>query len=380
MNDTINIFISGDFAPINRVNDLIQSEEYQLIYNDILPVIKCADIAITNLEVPLIEDGTPIKKTGPNLKAPVKSVEALKFAGFGLVTLANNHIMDYGWEGLKSTMEVCKKHEIDFIGAGENLTEAQNIKYIKTKGSVVAFINAAENEWSTTQGGEPGANPLNEISQFYQIEEAKENSDFVIVIVHGGHETYGLPSPRMKKLYRFFVDLGVDAVVGHHTHCFSGHEVYRGKPIFYSLGNFVFDSEKFRNNSDWNKGCAVVLKLKKNVADFDLIPFYQCNEKAGVSLFNEDDKITFLKDAESKTIIIQHDTLLAENFKKFVHRQSRMYLSFLEPIKNKYILAAMNRGILARLINSKQKRLLLNLIKAEAHRDILLNLLNDKKL
>ena len=380
MNETLNIFISGDFAPTYRVLDLIESGKYELIYNDILPFIKNADIAITNLEVPLIESGTAFQKTGPNLKAPVKSVEALKYAGFNMVTLANNHIMDYGWDGLKSTMTVCEKHDIEYVGVGENLNEAIKIKYINHQGYVLAFINAAENEWSTTDGDEPGANPLNEINQYYQIAEAKKNADFVILIMHGGHETYDLPSPRMKKLYRYFIDLGADAVVGHHTHCFSGHEVYHGKPIFYSLGNFVFDSEKFRNNSDWNKGCAVLLKLKKNVTDFDLIPFYQCNEKAGVSLFNEDDKITFLKDAESKTIIIQNDTLLAENFKKFVQRQSRMYLSFLEPIKNKYILAAMNRGILARLINSKQKRLLLNLIKAEAHRDILISLLNDKKL
>lgn len=379
MNDSINIFISGDFAPINRISDLIQSEDYQLIYNDILPVIQRTDIAITNLEVPLIEAGTPIQKTGPNLKAPVMSIEALKFAGFNMVTLANNHIMDYDWEGLKSTMEVCKQYDINFIGAGSNLSEAQTIRYAEQKGKIIAFISAAENEWSTTQGKEPGANPLNEISQYYQITEAKKNSDYVILIVHGGHETYGLPSPRMKKLYRYFIDLGADAVVGHHTHCFSGHEVYKGKPVLYSLGNFIFDTPKHRKNSDWNKGCAVILKLKENETDFELIPFNQCNEKAGISLMNENEKITFFKDAETKTSVIQNDTELAEEFDKFVQRQSRMYFSFLEPIKNKYLMAAMNRGFLPRLINSGQKRLLLNLIKAEAHRDILMNLLNDKK-
>lgn len=378
MNDTINIFISGDFAPINRVKDLIQSEEYQLIYNDILPVIQRADIAITNMEVPLIEDGTAIKKTGPNLKVPVKSVEALKFAGFNLVTLANNHIMDYGWEGLKSTIQLCSEHNIDIVGAGENLNEASKIKYLNCKGSTLAFINVAENEWSTTQGGEPGANPLNEISLYYQIEEAKENSDFVILIVHGGHETYGLPSPRMKKLYRYFVDLGADAVVGHHTHCFSGHEVYKGKPVIYSLGNFIFDNPNYRDKSNWNKGCAVILKLTDNKIDFELVPFYQCDEKAGVRLFSEDEKIAFFKVTETKTAVIQNDNELAAGFEKFVQQQSRMYFSFLEPIKNKYLLAAMNRGILPRLINNAQRRLLLNLINAEAHRDILINLLKGK--
>ena len=88
--------------------------------------------------------------------------------------------------------------------------------------------------------------------------------------------------------------------------------------------------------------------------------------------------MTFLKEAEKKTAIIQNDNELAASFEKFVQQQSRMYLSFLEPKKNKYLLAAMNRGILPRLINSSQKRLLFNLIKAEAHRDILIGLLKDK--
>jgi poly-gamma-glutamate synthesis protein (capsule biosynthesis protein) len=378
MSDTVNVFISGDFAPTYRVLDLIQSGEYQLMYNDILPIIRKADIAITNLEVPLIESGIPIKKTGPNLKAPIKSVEALCFAGFNMVTLANNHIMDYGWEGLRSTMEICKRHDIKYIGAGKDLTEAQAIRYLESNDSVIAFVNITENEWSTTQGDEPGANPLNEIGQYYQVSEAKRNSDYVILIIHGGHETYGLPSPRMKKLYRYFIDIGADAVIGHHTHCFSGHEVYNDMPIIYSLGNFIFDSPNFRNDSEWNRGCAVMLKIQNGKVDFELIPYKQCDKTVGVSLLCFDERKAFYEEAGNKSILIQDDKKLAMHFNKFVQSQIRLYSSFLEPIKNRFLLAAMNRGIMPRLINSKQKRLILNLIKAEAHRDILLNLLGLK--
>ena len=76
------------------------------------------------------------------------------------------------------------------------------------------------------------------------IQIAKEDNDLVIVIVHGGREHYQLPTPKQRERFRFYADAGADFVVGHHTHCYSGYEIYKGKPIFYSLGNFIFDYKK----------------------------------------------------------------------------------------------------------------------------------------
>lgn len=375
----IDIFISGDFAPQLRVNEVIQNKEFDKLYNDMLPLIKGADIAITNLEVPLIEKGTPIAKTGPNLKAPIISIEAIKHAGFNMVTLANNHIMDYGEEGLYSTMKICKNNNIETIGAGNSLKNAKKIKYTESKGKQIAFINVAENEWGTSQGIEAGANPLDEVGIFYSINEAKQNADIIILIIHGGHETYELPSPRMKKLYRYFIDLGVDAVVGHHTHCFSGHEVYKNKLIVYSLGNFIFDNLHNRTNTSWNKGAAVMLSISNsNKVDFKFHPFYQCNEKVGITLFNTRENDGFKDEANTKTKKIQDDRLLQLEFEKFMNSKKRLYKSFLEPTRNKYILAAMNRGLLPRFIKGKKKNLLLNIIRCEAHRDIVKYILSKK--
>ena len=85
-------------------------------------------------------------------------------------------------------------------------------------------------------------NPLLPIQQFYKIQEAKENADYVLVIVHGGIEHYQLPTSRMIETYRFFIDAGADAVVNHHQHCYSGYERYKSKPIIYGLGNLLFDN------------------------------------------------------------------------------------------------------------------------------------------
>lgn len=375
-NDIIKIFISGDFAPINRVSDIIDKKEYVSLYNDMLPYIKECDISITNLECPLVEDGTPIKKTGPNLKAPIKSIEALKYAGFNMVTLANNHMMDYGADGLNSTINVCKENDIEYIGAGQNITEAQVIKYFNIKNKKIAFINCCENEWSTTFGNYPGCNPLNEIDIYNQIKEAKSNSDYVITIIHGGHEMFEYPSPRMKKLYRWFIDLGADTVIGHHTHCFSGFEIYNNKPIVYSLGNFVFDSDL--RNSIWNYGASATLTINENRISLELNPYCQCNTKVGVKLLEERDRITWFNNEYSKTIIIQNDVLLYEQFKKFSHKKEKLYRNYLEPKSNRIILAAKNKGILPKRINNDKCLLYTNLIRTESHRDLLLNILQNK--
>ena len=98
--------------------------------------------------------------------------------------------------------------------------------------------------------------------------------DFVLVIVHSGHEQYEYPSPRMVDTYRFFADLGVTEIIGHHPHCASGYEIYNNVPIFYSIGNFILigKTEKIQ----WYKGYSVKLSISKDSVDnFSLIPYKQ---------------------------------------------------------------------------------------------------------
>ena len=371
--DEISIFISGDFSPRHRASEVIRNKEFTLLYGDVLPYIQKADISITNLESPLIDDGIPIPKTGPNLKSSIESVEALKYAGFDMVTLANNHMMDYGAEGLYSTISTCENNGIRCIGAGRNFIEASKICYFERKGKTIAFINCCENEWSTTVDANPGCNPLNEVNIYYQIQEAKANADFVILIIHGGHETYELPSPRMKKLYRWFIDLGADAVIGHHTHCYSGSEVYKNKPIIYSLGNFIF--YKKTPNPSWNIGVFSILSLTNEGVKIKLYPFEQFNSKMGLCLLAPEETNRWKQINKDKTEIINNDTKLTEMFEAFCSKNERLYRSYIEPNSNKYILAAKNRGWLKRHISGNKALLYLNIIRNESHRDLLLQLL-----
>ncbi|MBQ8935725.1 MAG: CapA family protein, partial [Oscillospiraceae bacterium] len=128
---------------------------------------------------------------------------------------------DYGQVGVEDTIN-CLAGKIYCVGGGKTLAEARAILYKQIGGKAVAIINFCENEWSIARKDRGGSNPMNVITNFNDIRTAREESDLVVVIVHGGVEHYSLPTPRMKELYRFYIDAGADVVINHHQHCFSG--------------------------------------------------------------------------------------------------------------------------------------------------------------
>jgi len=372
--EELKILITGDFYGGNRADRLIRDGLYLAIFNDFLPLIQESDISVTNLESALTDFAIPCFKTGPAIKASPKTIEALKFAGFNLLTLANNHIMDYGVKGLYDTMELCKKNNIDFCGVGKDLQDAKQVFYKKVRNTKLAFINIAENEFSTTTGEEPGANPLNSITNFYSIQEAKRNADYVFVIVHGGHEKYNLPSPRMKQTYRFFIDSGANAVIGHHTHCYSGYELYNGGYIFYSLGNFLFDHASYRN-SQWNFGYAVRFIVTPKQLNYDIIPYEQSNYEHGIRVLDEAKKDSFLTSLANLNKVISDDKLLSEEFSLFVQKSSLWYNGFLEPYSSTFLHFLRRRGYIPSFLGKKKRLLLWNLIRCESHREVILKIL-----
>lgn len=366
------ILITGDFCPINRA-DINLSASKDLLCEDFQELLKQTDLNITNLECPLTNNSDAIIKTGPALIAKPNNVKLLSQMGINLVTLANNHIMDYGGKGLKDTLEILTENNIDHVGAG-NIEDVIDVVYKSKEDFTVAIINVCENEWSTDEREGYKANGFSEISMFYSIKKAKEKADRVIVIHHGGHEMYNLPSPRLKKTLRFFVDCGADAIVNHHTHCIGGMEIYKKAPIFYSLGNFVFDNPTQRN-SIWNYGMAVTLKCRKKGISFQCHYFEQFNVDIGVRLIDEEE----LKyDIKKLNVVIFNDDQLEDNFEMFVQQKKKLYLSYLEPVSSKYILALINRSFLPSLWNIRKRHYLKNLITCESHREIVKRLLRNE--
>ncbi len=141
----VNLLIAGDFCPNDRVARLIEQEEYSDILGEIKPIIAQMDYSLINLECPIVE--CPIKpkeKQGPNLKASQLAVKLIKYVNFKCVTLANNHFLDYGDEGVSHTLNILRYEHLDFVGGGEDLSRASGILYKDINGKKIAFINCCE--------------------------------------------------------------------------------------------------------------------------------------------------------------------------------------------------------------------------------------------
>lgn len=361
------ILIAGDFCPQYRVAELIEKSCFETVLGDVKDIIGAADYTIVNFECAVTKGGEkPIEKLGPNLCCSERGIEAVKWAGFDCMTLANNHFYDYGEEGVKNTFAACEKYSLDVVGGGNNIMGASKTLYKKINGETLAIINCCEHEFSIAAETKGGSNPLNPIQQYYAIQEAKQHADYVLLIMHGGHERFQLPSPRMQEFYRFFVDAGADAIVNHHQHCYSGYEIYQGKPIFYGLGNFCFDNVGHRDDN-WNEGYMVMIEMGQPVK-YDLMPYQQCRERACVKML---DAHSFDEKIKELNAIIGNPQELKEVANSFYESCIQAYCNILEPLQNRYYLGMKRHGWLPSFITLERKTRAHNYICCESHRDIL---------
>ena len=373
------IIVTGDYCPTDRISEMLTKNDFSF-FDEIKETVKGADYSIVNLECPVVNgDVTPINKCGPNLRTISRVVDSIRYAGFDCATLANNHFRDFGDEGCLATIKELEYQNVDYVGGGRNLAEAQKILYKDIDGKRLAVVNICENEFSIASERRAGAAPLDMIDNYHQITDARANADYVLLIVHGGHEHYQLPSPRMKKLYRHFVDLGVDAVVNHHQHCYSGYEYYNGKPIVYGVGNFCFDSYRNRN-SIWNEGYMVEISFDSRIdTEIKLIPYCQCDAEQKISLLTEDATIRFFQNIDCINYIINDDDALNVEFERWISSRRDVVMNVFASYHNRYLNGAARRGFIPRPINVKEIAAAINFICCESHRDVTMIVL-DKEL
>lgn len=374
------ILITGDFCPIGRTDRLLREEKYTELFNGFEKMTKNVDYAVVNFECPVTKSKKRINKTGPCIKTDnLNSLEALKFAGFNLLTLANNHIQDYSGQGVLDTIKLANETGFKIVGAGKNSTDASKPFITEIKGIRIGFINIAENEFCTATDTIPGANTFDFIENTKTIQELKGTVDKIIIIYHGGREHYQLPTPEQRKRFRYFIDSGVDAIVAHHTHCVSGYEFYNEKPIVYSLGNFIFDYKKKYQKGIWTEGMSVVLSLNDKTDNFriELIPHLQGREQdSTIILLEGQEKENFIEKVELLSNKIKNDELFFDEWKKYIKTQESFYLSSLY-IKNFFLRALFIKKILpVSLLKNKHNLLALNLIRCETHDEILKEILS----
>lgn len=202
-----------------------------------------ADIVFGNLETPVTTRGAKTVKTW-NFRAHPNLLSIAASAGFTVLNIANNHVWDFGLDGFLDTLAALKKHPWTVIGGGKDRAEAETVRVVTKNGLRVGFVGLTSTHpkegWAAP--GKPGV----AYSAFDRIpgivRAAKQQCDVLVVSFHGGTELAEDANDIQKAVAHAAVDAGADLFLGHHPHVLQPVELYRGKPILYSLGNFLFVS------------------------------------------------------------------------------------------------------------------------------------------
>lgn len=371
----INILIAGDVVPFDRTKPLFDEKQTRVLFGSVIPLINKADFSVVNFEAPVVLDrGEPIKKSGPHLSSTFQTMEVIKEAGFKMITLANNHFRDQGEVGVRNTLDSARKLNLEYVGGGENFEHARRTKYVTISDKRFAFLNFCEQEYSIATDEYGGSNPYDIIDISRAIHEARKSADYVVLIIHGGIEHYQLPSPRMKKEYRFFVDAGADVVVNHHQHCFSGYEIFKGKLICYGLGNFCFDRAAYRNNGTWGEGILARLTFEEGNVSLSVIPYSQCAEEAKVVILEEG---SFDRRIAELNAVIANDEKLEKQYEKWVKSKQKKMITTLNAFGTSLFDKFYKKGYLGNLHKKKRLYVIKDLLYCESHLDVLKNAVND---
>ena len=321
------IIIGGDVSVKQDCWELFDKSDHNTLFNDVLTEFETADRVIINLECAVTDKNTPIKKIGPNLNAPLNTVKTLKNAGVTDCVLSNNHIFDFGIEGVNDTIEQLQKYGINYTGYGKNNNDARK-DLIITDGKVkIAVIAVCEHEYTYALENREGAREYDPYDTNDDIVEAKKNADYVFVIYHGGKEECRYPSPRLLKACRSMVKHGADVVLCQHSHCIGCYEKYGNGHILYGQGNFHFVCKNFETKEDggymWNTGLIAKIDIDTELK-IEFIPTVVDGQ--GIRLANREESEKLLSELNERSKSLKDGTWY-ERFKSFALSQSR-YLIF----------------------------------------------------
>ena len=365
------IIIGGDTCPHTH-----QPGRQGPLLEGVSDRLRSADAVIVNLECPLTDTETRIEKTGPSLRAPTDIAQQLHRAGVTVCAMANNHIMDYGAEGLFSSMAACKEAGMHVVGAGSNLEEAQRPLVVDLGGFRLGVVACAEHEWSIAGRVAPGANPLDMPDLMETLSDLKARTDGIVVLIHGGREYYPLPYPKLQHWCRHLIRAGADAVLCQHSHCPGAYEEHESGFISYGQGNLVFPPVRSNVPASWFEGYLVELSFDASAGvTWEVLPC-ELNKDTGCPHFmgtKESGAMTTRLEG-MREILTDPDRLDAE-WNKVVRQDEGAFLAVLAG-GNRYVRGVNRRWpILRHWYTTPKRKLLLNMIRCEAHREAYLSLL-----
>ncbi len=245
-------------------------DDADLLNTEVAAFLEDCDHLCVNVEGPLLA------KTADEAKGPLRHSMDPAAAGFlnrigaDVWNICNNHIMDAGAEGMENTLKLAAKCGAKTLGAGMNLAEAAKPVYFDEAGGIGLIGVGYQRACREAHEDVPGCFSWSNLELIKQtIAEIKSKCRWCVVVAHAGEEFTSLPSPYTRERYRLFLEFGADAVVAHHPHVPMNYETFGKKVIFYSLGNFVFDTDYQRSQLNTERGVFVKLKFTENELDFE---------------------------------------------------------------------------------------------------------------
>jgi len=376
----MNIIIGADIVPTQSNERVFSGGDIDaLIGEDLKSVLSKADYRIFNLETPLVDSLCPIKKCGPTLAATKETIVGIKKIGVDLFTLANNHILDQGIQGIQSTVSTLDSVGISWIGIGDNVTRMECSKIVDIEEKKIGVFACAEHEFSIALEDKPGANPFDARFSISQISSIKTKCDYLVVLYHGGKEEYKYPTPELQKNCRSIIDAGADIVICQHSHCIGCEELYKKGRIVYGQGNFIFDEG---SNELWNTSLLVEIRDNFEVGYIPII-----KKDYGIRLASDIEKQTIMSDFITRSEKIQSEAFIKESFESLCAERENHYLlrllgvnrlSFLFRIMNRITNRKWENYVIKKRLNSSYLLTLINFIECEPHREILLTILKKR--
>jgi poly-gamma-glutamate synthesis protein (capsule biosynthesis protein) len=269
----------GDVMLAGRWAPTIRKSGYDTPFRAVAAELKKGDITLANLEAPIARSGIEFTDKKFRFLAEPELAQALKTSGINLVTLANNHIMDFGDQALAETQQHLEAAGIGWIGAGRNLSEARKAVLCTIKGKRFAFLGYSLTQPTEFYAGRnrPGTAPGLENIFTEDIARARAQADYVIVSFHWGTEGISNVQTYQRTAAHKAIDAGADVIIGHHPHVLRGLERYKRGIIFYSLGNFTFASKS--RTADYS--AIIRLRFQDDTREAEVLPLDILHRRVG---------------------------------------------------------------------------------------------------
>ncbi|MBO4825933.1 MAG: CapA family protein [Prevotella sp.] len=342
-----------------------------------------SDVNVLNLEAPIkSSEFSLLLKSGPRLSQSKNVLDTIYGCGFRVISMANNHMMDFGKESLFYTKELIEEKECTSLGAGF-WEDAYQIKCIETKGVKVGFLAVTQHEFGVLDDEQNDT----EVGTAWMLHpyidelilEGKKRCDYLFVLPHAGIENECFPLPELRTLYRHWIRMGADGVFASHPHTPQGWEIYEDKPICYSLGNFCFENHSQGLPKYWNNGLVAHVLIDEGKVQLDMHYVEYDQDKHYIDYTEEH---SFCQHIDEINSVLKDEHLYIEKVNEYCNRLADYYdLAFAKGGYYKFATKKFSVQLLKQIVGKRYKGNInhaLNNIRCEAHRWAIIRAWNNK--